>query len=231
MGETVALPGRLAQLAAAAGGAAAVTPAAFGFDLGVPALETEKVVEPVAEMTDVDLNLDLGVATASPTPVAGAMDIDLSLPDEVHVPAGSGTSGLDFEFDLDASSPASAPAPVSQTFARTMAAVPEIDFSGINLDLVTSEPVVEMPATTPSLEHATTVATEVPMEAPAAVSGFDVDADDTHEADVATKLELAQAYEEMGDREGARELLQEVLQEGSSQQQETARAKLATLDV
>ncbi len=50
------------------------------------------------------------------------------------------------------------------------------------------------------------------------------------DSDVATKLELAQAYEEMGDREGARELLQEVAQEGSSQQQELARTRLAALD-
>jgi len=48
--------------------------------------------------------------------------------------------------------------------------------------------------------------------------------------DVNTKLELAQAYEEMGDREGARELLEEVIQEGSVRQQELARSKLATLE-
>jgi pilus assembly protein FimV len=49
-------------------------------------------------------------------------------------------------------------------------------------------------------------------------------------ADVTTKLELAQAYEEMGDREGARELLEEVIQEGGAHQQELARAKLAALN-
>ena len=47
--------------------------------------------------------------------------------------------------------------------------------------------------------------------------------------EVATKLELAQAYEEMGDHEGARELLQEVLAEGNAEQQEAARNKLAVL--
>lgn len=47
--------------------------------------------------------------------------------------------------------------------------------------------------------------------------------------EVATKLELAQAYEEMGDREGARELLNEVLKEGSSTQQALARARLDQL--
>ena len=44
-----------------------------------------------------------------------------------------------------------------------------------------------------------------------------------------TKLELARAYEEMGDREGARELLGEVLKEGTSEQQAKARDLLAKL--
>lgn len=48
--------------------------------------------------------------------------------------------------------------------------------------------------------------------------------------EVATKLELAQAYEEMGDLEGARELLNEVLNEGSESQQAQARAKLDQLN-
>jgi pilus assembly protein FimV len=47
--------------------------------------------------------------------------------------------------------------------------------------------------------------------------------------EVATKLELAAAYEEMGDRDGARELYQEAVSEGSPAQQEAARAKLAAL--
>ena len=47
--------------------------------------------------------------------------------------------------------------------------------------------------------------------------------------EVTTKLELAQAYQEMGDHEGARGLLQEVIKEGNSAQQELARSKLAAL--
>lgn len=50
---------------------------------------------------------------------------------------------------------------------------------------------------------------------------------DSEEAE--TKLELAKAYEEMGDRDGARELLEEVLKEGSAGQQESARTMLARL--
>lgn len=44
-----------------------------------------------------------------------------------------------------------------------------------------------------------------------------------------TKLELARAYEEMGDRDGARELLGEVIKEGTSDQQSRARELLAKL--
>lgn len=47
---------------------------------------------------------------------------------------------------------------------------------------------------------------------------------DSRWQEVATKLDLAKAYEEMGDVEGAKELLQEVLAEGDATQQEQARA-------
>ena len=44
-----------------------------------------------------------------------------------------------------------------------------------------------------------------------------------------TKLELARAYEEMGDKEGARELLQEVVREGTAEQQSLASDMLTRL--
>ncbi len=45
--------------------------------------------------------------------------------------------------------------------------------------------------------------------------------------DAATKLDLAKAYQEMGDQEGAREILQEVLHEGDEQQKSEAQSLLA----
>lgn len=48
-------------------------------------------------------------------------------------------------------------------------------------------------------------------------------------ADVDTKLDLVTAYLDMGDTEGARELLEEVLREGSSTQRERARKVLDSL--
>ncbi|MCL4761254.1 MAG: hypothetical protein KJ018_05620, partial [Burkholderiales bacterium] len=47
--------------------------------------------------------------------------------------------------------------------------------------------------------------------------------------DAATKLDLAKAYQEMGDVEGAREILQEVLHEGDEQQKAEAQALLSKL--
>jgi pilus assembly protein FimV len=47
--------------------------------------------------------------------------------------------------------------------------------------------------------------------------------------DAATKLDLAKAYQEMGDVEGAREILQEVLHEGDDQQKSEAQALLTKL--
>jgi len=44
---------------------------------------------------------------------------------------------------------------------------------------------------------------------------------------VQTKIDLARAYIEMGDAEGAREILQEAMQEGSPAQQEVARGMLS----
>jgi pilus assembly protein FimV len=47
--------------------------------------------------------------------------------------------------------------------------------------------------------------------------------------DAATKLDLAKAYQEMGDVEGAREILQEVLHEGDDQQKKEAQTLLGKL--
>jgi pilus assembly protein FimV len=52
---------------------------------------------------------------------------------------------------------------------------------------------------------------------------------DAHWYDVQTKFDLAKAYEEMGDKAGAKEILQEVVREGDSEQQVQAKALLTAL--
>jgi pilus assembly protein FimV len=52
---------------------------------------------------------------------------------------------------------------------------------------------------------------------------------DDHWYDVQQKFDLAKAYEEMGDKSGARDILQEVLREGDAEQQSQAKKLLGTL--
>ena len=47
--------------------------------------------------------------------------------------------------------------------------------------------------------------------------------------EIATKLDLAKAYEEMGDKDGARELLNEVMKDGDAAQKGQAQQLLAKL--
>lgn len=72
-----------------------------------------------------------------------------------------------------------------------------------------------------TLQAETVVNPQVEAE-PDLLPEFDISANE----EVATKLDLANAYEEMGDFEGARELLQEVLKEGDAAQRESAQAIL-----
>jgi pilus assembly protein FimV len=63
-------------------------------------------------------------------------------------------------------------------------------------------------------------------------SGFDLDLGGTGGGEldeVGTKLDLARAYVEMGDKEGAREILDEVLAEGSASQKADARGLMSSL--
>jgi pilus assembly protein FimV len=88
---------------------------------------------------------------------------------------------------------------------------PAIDLSSIGLDLQSS-----------ATSSATAVA---PNPAPVDLSH----ADNAKWQEMATKLDLASAYEEIGDKEGAKELLNEVIKDGDSGQQQKARLMLSKI--
>jgi pilus assembly protein FimV len=115
---------------------------------------------------------------------------------------------------------------VVQGEPTVVASPSSVDLSAIDLDLDLAPAVT---AAVTAVADAKTVSSQAETQVMGAIDASGRDGEDN--PDVATKFELAQAYEEMGDKEGARELLQEVLNEGSGRQQELARAKLATLDV
>jgi pilus assembly protein FimV len=52
---------------------------------------------------------------------------------------------------------------------------------------------------------------------------------ETSEDEVGTKLDLAQAYIDMGDFEGAEDILQEVIEEGDEEQKTSAEKMLKNL--
>jgi pilus assembly protein FimV len=94
---------------------------------------------------------------------------------------------------------------VSESEEATPAPVlPEADLADINLnidDSAPAEPVVDTQSVEKSAQW--------------------------HE--IATKIDLARAYQEMGDSDGAKEILQEVLKDGDTEQQESAKAILESL--
>lgn len=219
--------------------------AAIDFDLdldasnaGVPAANPEatQILSSVPEMAMLDFDLDLSPPAASSPEPASSVPPDLDLPlgneagaaaatvDAAATGAATGAAGgIDFDFDLElpeATPESSAGAAEGGSHDLAAPAVAALDLASISLEL-------EPPAAAPAVESPS------PLELPAlAVPARVADermAELADNAEVATKLELATAYEEMGDNEGARELYQEALMEGSSAQQDIARAKLASL--
>ncbi|MCF8197146.1 MAG: pilus assembly protein [Sulfuritalea sp.] len=230
------------------------TASALDFDLDIGTADSASAesvsVEAEAESSGLDFDLDLGAPDSTPSPdaaqtsdagtEAGGLDIDFDMPasestaeaipdapapetppvvtqeaaGELKVPAAAtDSSSIDFEFDMgtpeaaapETSGEVSLELPAS-TESPTQA--PALDLGDISLELDTP------PASTG----------EKPI--PAAVPAGD---DSSDNPEVATKLELAMAYEEMGDHDGARELFQEALAEGSPAQQKVARAKLDSI--
>ena len=177
-----------------------------------------------AAMTPTDIDLEVG-PDARQEPAATTMDFNVDLPaveqaGSQNAPATEpGSSGIDFDVDLNAlgtapdTGSASAPpstepgldfdmtAPSDESATKSSSGAPDIDLSGISLDLGNT--------TSPSVSPT---------------------GKDDHWYDVQTKFDLAKAYQEMGDKDGAREILKEVLAEGDAEQQTAANSVLATLD-
>lgn len=169
--------------------------------------------------TAIDFDLDLSKPLDAPPepldippPAAVPLD-DLVMPQSEPVPASEGAaSAEEIDFDVD----------LSDSVFLGEPGKPEVDLGSINLDLdapsATAEP---MPA-----DALPDVASDVaPDIAPTAAEAAPVERDAQWE-EVNTKLDLAKAYEEMGDLDGARELLQEVIGEGSTDLVEQARTIL-----
>ncbi|MDA8094572.1 MAG: hypothetical protein M0T84_11830 [Betaproteobacteria bacterium] len=174
---------------------------------GAPSVELPALDLDLGETAQAPLEATPAVPSV-PTDAVHSLDFELSLP-EAPVAASSVPSPSDapapsageasLDFDFGLEDELAGPAPEEESAAAS----PGLDLSGISLDLDEPGEVVEVPAVAASPE----------------------DLDD----EVATKLDLARAYLDMGDKEGAREILQEVLKEGNQIQQDDAKGLLAEL--
>src|SRR5688572_4893298 len=96
------------------------------------------------------------------------------------------------------------------------AILPSIDFGEIDLDLDLGE-ATDASDDSPTVRDTAITTGQVPQLEPVTMS------------EVGTKLDLARAYMDMGDPDGARNILQEVLSEGSASQKQEARRLIDSL--
>jgi len=200
-----------------------------------------------------DLDFDLGFTDAAspaspainifapnsdqPAPAGGSdFDLDLGISSgpashaDIGLKPGAG-SGLDFDLALDMPAPQSAPvaAPAAKPAAEDSSF--DFDLSALSLDEPSHSETVEVVSATQEQYSKSTGGTaksssfgdlSLDLDGPTDAGGTDSGA-------AATKLELAKAYVEIGDSDGAKEILNEVMREGNAGQQAEAKKLLADI--
>ncbi len=177
-------------------------PSTMDFDLGTPA--TAGDAKPGETKGDFTPEGTLIMGAQEPEKTVSGLDFDLSGTE--HAPAGPAAAqkpadagGLDFDLDIDTGSAAGPASPDEKS-------APPPDLSMISLDL------------------------DAPGEAPGGTDAAGTEpGTEPKWQEVATKLDLAKAYEEMGDKDGARELLNEVMKDGDAAQKGQAEQLLGKL--
>jgi pilus assembly protein FimV len=203
------------------GGASGAAPAPAAFEAAAP-----------APKPDLDFDLDsapssqaASVAEAS----AASFDIDLGAQQapQTDLPVSTDVPPLDFDL-----APSAAPAvDVPVTAAAPKDEKPSFDFDLSGLDF--QPPSSTGGAAAPAPDLNLSAGQQSPNAASPSLNLTDLDlgegADVGGGDGVTTKLELAKAYLEIGDKDGAREILQEVAKEGSAAQKAEAQKLIASL--
>jgi pilus assembly protein FimV len=171
------------------------------------------------------MDFDLGAAAAAPAAPEQASDFT---PEGTLIMdhKGAESTGLDFDLGL----------PTGQTKTVTPPPAAPADVSGgldfdLNLDIGGAD---EKPAGGDKASQTASMDMDLSSISLDLGGAGDLSASGGGSADpkwqeVATKLDLAKAYEEMGDKDGARELLNEVLKDGDAAQKGQAQQLLAKL--
>jgi pilus assembly protein FimV len=194
--------------------------------------EGETLTQPASASPTVDFDLGGGAASA---PAPGSVDFDIGAsasaaeapaqfkPGDTVVLSASEMQAASSKMDFDIGATtqetlAAKPAPAAEA---TEEAPSSLDFN-LDFDLGESKPAPAKPAVAPDISSIS-LDLGAPGQAQPGAGAT------SKWQEVATKLDLAKAYEEMGDKDGARELLNEVLKEGDAAQQEEAKRILAKL--
>ena len=152
-----------------------------------------------AQETSSELEFDVGAQTPSAGASKGGLDMDFNLNDNVPVPARRAGS---VDFDIPAE-------PLADNEISLDFAAPS--GRGASADEGLTFAMDATAGDSPTLDFEASHETDVAVEE----SQWD---------ETATKLDLAKAYIDMGDGEGARSILDEVLAEGNESQKDQARA-------
>lgn len=194
----------------------------FSFELDEAAKPTDVSFEEELARFSLDLDdrseaaeMEGNAEPASTEPVGESAD-SLSVEDfdfEFSEPLQPADMPEEFDLSLDEQS-ADEPTPVS--LASELQQV-EAELDNLTRDL--AEPLEQTSSPSVAIEPVEPVGEAVDED-----FDFFADTDET-----TTKLDLARAYIDMGDAEGARDILDEVMSEGSDTQQQEARAMLAKL--
>ena len=194
----------------------------FSFELDEPSKPDDASFED--ELAAFSLDLDEQPTSNRKEEQSFSLDEDSSKPAAIEPADDFGfelsepteQAGMPDEFDLSLDEE---PAPLAapETFRSELEEV-EADLEDLSRDM--AEP-IEQPvvSATPAIEP-------VESSSDAIDDDFDFFADTD---ETTTKLDLARAYIDMGDAEGARDILDEVVSEGSDTQQQEAREMLAKL--
>ena len=197
-----------------------------GFEAALPKLKA--LGDPGATESANALLRELQEREVTPTPVVSIETAPGAANPAEVAPVDGGSSlaaeNLDFDLDLDLDLPAASPTATAAT--ETRLEVPG-ELEDFDLGLLDND----------SLDNELTNSAQDLVEPPVAATAeswqaTSLDGDlDLFEPgqEMATQIELAEAYVDMGDAEGAREILDYVLQGGDEAQKESARQLLARL--
>jgi pilus assembly protein FimV len=199
--------------------------ASVDLDLGAAPAEAEA---PAETGSGLDFDLGMGGDTPAAEPASdfspqGTLIMDQAAP-AADTSTADGDSGASIDFDLGTDTPE---APALELPAAEPAPVVTADAGGgmdfnLSLDDAPAAPAAPEPEA-PALDLSSI---SLDLGGDTAASAAPMDA---KWQEVATKLDLAKAYDEMGDKDGARDLLNEVLAEGDAAQKQQAETMLAAL--